>query len=148
MHSFTHCLLHCVFTTHRREPWLTPDIRERLWPYLGGIARENKMRALATGGVSDHLHVLLSLPSTLSIAKAMQLVKGNCSKWIHETFPKLLGFAWQEGYGAFSIGVSGVDDTIAYIRGQEKHHRTRTFREEFMAFLQRHEIPFEDHMLD
>ncbi|MDQ6624485.1 MAG: IS200/IS605 family transposase, partial [Verrucomicrobiota bacterium] len=119
MHSFTSCLFHCVFSTKRREPWLTSEIRERLWPYLDGIARENEMKALAIGGVGDHVHVLVSLPATMPVAKAMQLLKGNSSKWMHETFPALHAFAWQEGYGAFSIGVSGVEETVAYIRAQE-----------------------------
>jgi REP element-mobilizing transposase RayT len=127
---------------------LTPAIRERLWPYLGGIARENGMKTLAVGGVADHVHVLLSLPGTMSISKAMQLLKGNSSKWIHETFPALRSFAWQEGYGAFSIGVSGIDETRAYIRDQEEHHRTRTFREEVIMFLQRHGLPFDNALFE
>jgi REP element-mobilizing transposase RayT len=110
-------------------------LRERLWPYLSGIARENKMKALAIGGAADHVHMLISLPATLSIAKALQLLKGNSSKWIHETFPKLRSFEWQEGYGAFSIAVSGIEATVAYIRNQAEHHRTRSFREEFRAML-------------
>src|SRR2546430_4737498 len=105
MHSFTSCLVHCVWSAKNRESLLNSDLRERLWPYLGGIARERKMKALAIGGVADHLHILVSLPGTLSVAKALQLLKSNSSKWIHETFPKLRSFAWQEGYGAFSIGV-------------------------------------------
>lgn len=140
MHSFNSCLMHCVFSTKERRPRLTPAIRERLWPYLGGIARENDMKALAIGGVVDHVHVLLSLPTTLSVAKALQLLKGNSSKWLRETFPELRaqGFAWQEGFGAFSIGMSGVDDTVRYIQTQEEHHRKRSFPEEFQLFLQKH----------
>lgn len=138
MHSLTSCLFHCVFSTKERQPLLSADVRERLWPYLGGIARENGMKALAVGGVADHVHLLLSLPPTLSVAKAMQLLKGNSSKWLHETFPKLRNLSWQEGYAAFSIGVSGIEDTIAYIRGQEEHHRQRSFREEIEVFLRRH----------
>jgi REP element-mobilizing transposase RayT len=148
MHSFTHCLMHCVFSTKNREPWLSPDVRARLWPYLGGIARQNDMKALAVGGVADHVHLLLSLPATLSTAKAMQLLKGNSSKWLHEEFPALRGVGWQEGYGAFSIGVSGIADTIRYIDNQEEHHRARTFREEFEGFLRKHDLPFEAAMLD
>jgi REP element-mobilizing transposase RayT len=116
--------------------------------YLGGIARENGMKTLATGGVADHVHVLLSLPATMSISKAMQLLKGNSSKWIHETFPALRSFAWQEGYGAFSIGVSGIEETRLYISNQEEHHQTRTYREEVITFLERHGLPFDDAMLD
>ena len=89
MHSFTSCLIHCVWSTKNRQPMLASDLSDRLWPYLVGIARENKMKALAIGGIADHVHMLVSLPATLSIAKAVQLLKGNSSKWIHETFPKL-----------------------------------------------------------
>jgi REP element-mobilizing transposase RayT len=148
MHSFVSSLHHCVFATKAREPLLTAAIRQRLFPYLGGIARENRMKALAVGGVADHVHILVSLPATMSVSKAMQLLKGNSSKWIHEIFPTLRQFAWQEGYGAFSIGVSGIKETCNYIRDQEKHHRTRTYREEVIAFLQRHGLPFDDAMLD
>src|SRR4030095_9744891 len=110
MHSFTSCLMHCVFSTKERRPFIQEPIQERLWPYLGGVARLNKMKALAIGGVEDHVHALISLPSTLAISKAVQLLKGNSSKWIHEMFPDQRTFEWQEGYGAFSVSVSGVDD--------------------------------------
>ena len=96
------------------------------------------MKALMIGGVEDHVHVLLSLPSTLSVAKAVQLIKGNSSKWIHETFPEHQSFEWQEGYGAFSIGISGVDDTVKYIQNQAEHHRKMSFKEEVAAFLKKH----------
>jgi putative transposase len=148
MHSFSSSLHHCIFATKRREPNLVPAIRERLWPYLGGIARQNDMKALAIGGVADDVHVLLSLPATLSISKAIQLLKGNSSKWVHQMFPTMRSFAWQEGYGAFSIGVSGIEETCAYIRAQEEHHRTRTFREEVIIFLERHGLPFDEAIVD
>jgi putative transposase len=122
MHSFVSCLIHCVWSTKDRERWLIPDLRKRLWPYLGGIAKQNQMKALAIGGATDHVHILLSLPSALSVAKAVQLLKGNSSKWIRETFPKMRSFAWQEGYGAFSVGISGVDATVDYINNQTEHH--------------------------
>jgi REP element-mobilizing transposase RayT len=147
MHSFNSCLVHCVWSTKNRVAFLDSDLRERLWPYLGGIARQNKVKALAVGGEADHVHILISLPGAVSVAKAMQLLKGNSSKWIHETFP-LAGFAWQQGYGAFSIGVSGVDATVAYIRNQPEHHRRRTFREEFELMLRKHGSNFNERMLD
>jgi putative transposase len=148
MHSFTNCLIHLVWSTKNREPYLDSQLRERLWPYLGGIAKQNKMKALAVGGAGDHVHILISLPPTLSLAKATQLLKGNSSKWMRETFPKLHSFAWQEGYGAFSIGVSGIDATVSYIRNQVHHHRTRTFREEFALMLRKHGLEYQESMLD
>ena len=144
MHSFVSCYLHCVFSTKQRQPMINAELQARLWPYLGGIARENHMKALCVGGVADHVHVLLSASSTLTVAKAVQLLKGNSSKWIHETFPNQSGFAWQEGYGAFSIGVSGIGDTTAYIQGQAEHHRKRTFQEEFIAFLKKHGMAYDE----
>jgi len=144
MHSFVSCLIHCVWSTKNREPWLIPDLRERLWPYLGGIAKQNQMKTLAIGGAADHVHILLSLAATLSVAKAVQLLKGNSSKWIRETFPKMRSFAWQEGYGAFSVGISSVDATMTYINNQTEHHRKRSFREELIAMLQKHHFEYEE----
>jgi REP element-mobilizing transposase RayT len=144
MHAFTSSLYHCVWSTKGRRPTLTPEIQARLWPYLGGIARANKMAALAIGGVADHVHILLSLPPTLTISKAIQLLKGNSSKWLHEDFQDLRLFAWQEGYGAFTIGMSGVDDTKNYIATQAEHHRKKTFQEEFRSFLDKHGLPYDD----
>jgi len=122
---------------------ITKDLQEQLWPYIGGIAKLNNMKALCIGGVEDHLHILLSIPSTISVSKAMQLIKGGSSKWIHDTFSELQKFEWQEGYGAFSIGVSQIPDTISYIQTQAEHHRTRTFQEEFIIFLGKHDIEYD-----
>ncbi len=148
MQSFVSCLMHVVFSTKERRPFISNEVEPRLWAYLGGIARENRMKALQVGGVADHIHLLVSLPSTVSVAKGVQLLKGNSSRWIHETFPRLAAFEWQTGYGAFSIGVSAVADTIAYIENQAEHHRRRSFREELEAILIKHGIPYEERMLD
>jgi putative transposase len=101
------------------------------------------MKALAVGGVEDHAHVLLSLPSTMAIAKAIQLIKGGSSKWVHDEFAKHKDFAWQEGYRAFSIGMSQRETTIAYIQKQREHHLKKTFKEGFLAFLAKHEIEYD-----
>jgi REP element-mobilizing transposase RayT len=132
--------MHCIFSTKERVPLIDLDLESRLWPYLGGIARQNEMKALAIGGTTDHLHTLLSLPGTMAVSKAMQLLKGGSSKWVHEAFPMLSKFSWQEGYGAFSVSLSQVDKTIAYINGQKEHHRNRSFQEEFLEYLRRHRI--------
>ena len=140
--------MHCVFSTKERRRLITPELQDRLYPYLGGIARENKMKALSIGGVEDHVHALLSIPSTISVAKAVQLLKGNSSKWIHETFPNQRLFEWQEGFGAFSIAVSGLEDTKRYIQYQKQHHAKLSFNEELIVFLEKHSIEYEEWMLD
>jgi REP element-mobilizing transposase RayT len=129
-----------VFSTTERRPLIREEMKERLHAYLGGIARENGMAALAVGGVADHVHVLLSLSRTVSVSKAVQLLKAGSSKWMNETFPELGRFSWQEGFGAFSIGVSQRDITIAYIHGQAEHHRKVSFAEEFKKFIAAHGI--------
>jgi len=101
------------------------------------------MRALAIGGTADHLHTLLSLPATMDVAKAVQLIKGGSSKWVHDTFSQHRKFAWQEGYGAFSVSASQAAKTIAYINEQKKHHRKRTFEEEFIEFLDKHGVEYD-----
>lgn len=146
-HSYVSSLYHCVWSTKQRRPMMTAELRDRLWPYLGGIAKNNRMKCLAVGGVEDHVHMLLSLASTMSISKALQLIKGGSSKWVHDTFPEHRNFAWQEGYGAFSIGISQIDDTVAYIDRQAEHHRQRTFQEEFLAFLEKHHIDYDPRYL-
>jgi putative transposase len=148
MHSFVSCLIHYVWSTKERRPLIQADLQRRLWPYLGGIARENGMKAFVVGGVEDHVHILVAIPSTLSVAKSVQLLKGNSSKWIHETFPEHRGFEWQDGYGAFSIGVSGVEDTTKYIQGQADHHRKMTFKEELEMFLKKHGMEYVDRDLE
>jgi len=146
----TYCSLnvHYVFSTKNREPWITRDLENRLWPFMGGIAKQNRMKALAVGGTSDHVHRLVSLPATVSVSKGVQLVKGPSSKWVHENFRGThRGFSWQEGYGAFTVSVSRVPGTIAYIQGQKEHHRKKTFKEEYLAFLDRHGIDYDERYL-
>src|SRR5215831_14387488 len=141
-HALVSNLMHCTFSTKERYPFIDSDLEQRLWPYVGGIARENRMTALAISGTADHLHALLSLPGMMSFAKAVQLIKGGSSKWIHDKFPSRKTFAWQEGYGAFSVSASQVPKTIAYINNQKEHHRRKTFEEEFIELLQKHGIEY------
>lgn len=143
-HSYVSSLYHCVFSTKERQPMIVAEFRDRLWAYMGGIANENRMKALSIGGVVDHAHILLSIPSTMAISKALQLIKGGSSKWIHETFPRHRGFEWQAGYGAFSIGISQVATTRVYIESQEEHHRKQSFQDEFRAFLKKHGIEYDE----
>ena len=145
--SYVSSYFHCVFSTKERHPMIPPELRDRLWPFLGGIARQNQMKAIEVGGMPDHVHLLLSLPSTLSIAKALQLIKGGSSKWVHDTFPEHRCFRWQVKYGAFGVSVSQLDKTIQYIKRQEEHHRKMTFQEEFLALLKRHHVEYDPRYL-
>jgi REP element-mobilizing transposase RayT len=145
--SYVSSCYHCVFSTKERRPLIQRSLQERLWPFLGGIARQNDVTALEIGGVADHVHLLLALPSTLSVAKAMQLIKGGSSKWVHETFRQNWAFNWQAKYGAFSVSVSLLDRTIQYIKKQEEHHRRMTFQEEFLALLKKHRLAYDERYL-
>lgn len=142
-HSYVINLMHCVFSTKERYPFINAELEQRLRPYIGGIARENKMRALAIGGTNNHLHTLLSLPATMSFAKAVQLIKGGSSKWIHDTFVQYKKFEWQEGYGAFSVSASQMSRAITYINNQKEHHRKRTFEEELIEILDKHGVEYD-----
>lgn len=143
-HSFVSQLMHCVFSTKERRPIITPVLQTRLFPYIGGIARENNFKLLGAGGVYDHIHLLISLQKALSISKAMQLIKGASSKWIHDTFPEHRSFEWQEGYGAFSVSIRNKSNVINYINNQAEHHKKQDFKTEFLSFLDRHEIEYDE----
>jgi putative transposase len=138
---------HVVFSTKNRQALLVEPVRERLFAYLGGIARENGMKALEVGGAADHVHLLVSIPASLAVSKAVQFVKGGSSYWLKETFPNMIEFAWQDGYAAFTVSQSQLNDTQAYIRSQPEHHRTKIFAEEYRAFLARHRIDYDERYL-
>lgn len=127
--------------------WISPDIEERLCSYLGGIADRNGMTPLKNGGIEDHVHIVVGLPPTMALSKAVQLLEGGSSLWIHETFPELAEFAWQDGYGAFTVSKSQLPDLIEYVKNQREHHRTRTFQEEYRAFLEKHWIEYDERYL-
>ena len=141
-HTYCSSFFHCVFSTKQRQKIIRDEIQPELWAYIGGIARAHEMKALAVGGTDDHAHILLSLPSTIAVAKAMQQIKAASSKWMHEQHGQRV-FAGQEGYGAFSIGVAQVDATVAYIGRQRQHHRKQDYKAEFLAFLKKHCLDYD-----
>ena len=145
--TFTSLHYHVIFSTKNREPWIRPDIESRVWSYLGGITRENDLKAILVGGIENHVHLLLGLPPTITVSKAVQLIKGGSSAWIKETFPGTRGFGWQDGYGAFTVSKSLVPEVENYIRQQREHHRVKTFEEEYRAMLEKHDIRFEERYL-
>ena len=141
--SFASLHYHLVFSTKHREPLIDDVLQPRLYEYMGGILRNHNGVLLAAGGIADHVHLLVGLHREMAVAEAVKLVKALSSKWIHETFPDRQTFAWQTGYGAFTVSYSNMDQVKRYIANQKQHHRQRTFQEEFLAFLERHQIPYD-----
>ena len=140
-HTYISDFVHCVFSTKLRRNLISSEIQPELWAFIGGIARKNGFKALMVDGAENHVHILLSLPATMPVAKAVQLMKGASSRWMNEKHG--CDFAWQEGYGAFTVGISQKNRTIAYIQSQAEHHRKRSFEEEFLAFLKRHGVEYD-----
>ena len=145
--TYTSLHYHCVFSTKYRQPWITPQYEAQIWDYLGGIAREHMLHPLRIGGIEDHVHLLLGMPPTMTMSKAMQLIKGNSSKWIHETFPQLRAFNWQDGYSAFTVSKSHLNIVTEYIQDQRTHHRDLSFQAELLALLEKHEIEYDERYL-
>jgi putative transposase len=143
--SHTYCSnrVHVIFSTKKREKNLSDDFQPKLWAYLAGIAHNQGFEAMIIGGVEDHIHALLVLPPSLPLAKAVQFLKGSSSKWINETGAAGARFAWQEGYGAFSVSASQTSDVVSYIKDQRAQHANRGFEDEFLTFLKRYEVSYD-----
>jgi REP element-mobilizing transposase RayT len=124
-------------------PLITQAIQARLYPFIASVAKDRGFPALAIGGIGNHIHILLALPATTNLAEAVQAIKGVSSKWINDEFRLRPRFAWQQGYGAFSVSVSQIAATITYINNQKKHHAKRTFEDEFIAFLKKHNVEYD-----
>jgi putative transposase len=139
-HSYSRNHIHLVFSTKKRRNSIPKDWLARLWAYIAGICKNYEMIAVAIGGTENHMHILFHLPPALALAKAVQLLKGNSSKWMGE---QGIDFGWQEGYGAFSVSSSNLDQVTSYIRNQEAHHRKFSFEEEFRALLKRHGVDYD-----
>ena len=146
-HTYTHLITHIVFSTKGRAPLLTPDVKAELYLYIGGVIREEGGTLLAINGMEDHLHLLVTLPSSIPVAQLMRSVKANSSRWVKQKWPQHKRFGWQEGYGAFSVSESAKEDVQEYIRNQEEHHKKRSFQEEFIVLLKRHNITYDERYL-
>jgi putative transposase len=142
--SLSKIILHIIFSTKNREPWIDLAIRPRLHAYLATICRDLGAQAFRVDGVADHVHIVTTLPRTLSQAQMVEQAKKTSSKWIKVLEPRYRGFFWQRGYGAFSVSVSQLDAVLQYLQTQEEHHRTRTFQEEYRELLNRHGIEFDE----
>ena len=145
--TYTCLHYHVLFSTRNRERWLVPEIEERVWRFIGGIARAHRMTALQVGGVEDHIHAVVTAPPTIAPCQIAQFLKGDSSKWIHEEFSALRNFGWQDGYAAFTVSKSDIPRVIKYIQNQRAHHRKKTFQEEYLEFLHANGIDYDERYL-
>jgi REP element-mobilizing transposase RayT len=142
--SLSKVIIHIIFSTKDREPLLDPEIRPRMHAYLATVCRDLGGEAYRVGGVSDHVHIVTTLPRTLSQADLIEHMKKTSSKWIKGLAPKYGDFHWQRGYADFSVSPSQLDGVLDYVSNQEEHHRTRNFQEEYRDFLRKHEVEFDE----
>jgi len=141
--SLSDILLHVVFSTKDRVPFLTDEAIGPMHAYLATVARNAKCDCYRVGGVADHVHLAVRLPRTITVAQLIEELKTPSSKWVKSEYPRLRDFSWQRGYGAFSIGRSDLDSLISYIDHQEEHHRKKTFQEEYLELLKELGVPYD-----
>jgi putative transposase len=137
--SLSKILLHIVFSTKSRRPWLDGALQPRLHAYLAGACRALGSEAYRVGGTDDHVHLACTLPRTLATSALLAEIKRSSSAWIKQQDPRQHAFSWQAGYGAFSLGQSQLPVLLRYIDNQHEHHRTHTFKEEFLALVRRYQ---------
>ena len=137
-------ILHIVFSTKGRQPWLDSDVRPRMHAYLATICRDVGVEFVRVGGVADHVHIVTTLPRTLSQAYLIEQIKKASSKWIKALDARYRAFFWQRGYGAFSVSPCQLDAVLNYVKTQQEHHRTRTFEEEYRELLRKHGVDFDE----
>jgi REP-associated tyrosine transposase len=136
-HSHPQNYIHLVFSTKGRRKLIPQDMQQRLWSYIAAICQKDGMFVHAVGGTEDHIHILFQLPATLTLARAILLMKAYSSKWMGKQF------AWQKGYAAFSVSASILPVVTRYVQNQELHHRKMTFDQEFIALLKKHNVEFD-----
>lgn len=139
-HSYPNVLIHCVFSTKERRDLIPDELREKLRMYFVGIGRGHEIPVLCAGGTTNHAHLLIALPANVPLAKAIQVLKANSSRWLGEHG---FDFAWQEGYGAFSVSASNVEAIRHYIQHQAEHHAKHSFEDEYVSLLRKSGVPYD-----
>lgn len=142
--TYTQVYIHTVFTVKNRISLIRQEWREELYKYITGIVQNNGHKLIAINGMPDHLHLFVGMNSSQSLSELMQDVKGDSSKWIHQKGFIKGKFEWQSGYGAFSYSISQIDPVVKYINNQEQHHKTRSFIEEYLDFLKKFKVPYDE----
>ncbi|QQS33128.1 MAG: IS200/IS605 family transposase [Acidobacteriota bacterium] len=145
--TYSNLFNHIVFSTKGRKNLIDREIESRVWAYIGGIARNHEIIAVQVGGTENHIHVLIMAKPKFSPSQIVQWLKGESSRWISEEFSHLRKFAWQDGYGVFSVSKSNVPSVIEYIRNQREHHRRHTFEDEYVSLLKLHGIDYDERYL-
>ena len=145
--SYIQLNVHITFHVKSGADPIGMDDLPRLFAYLGGCASEQGASPIAVGGMPDHIHMLVSLPATVALSEFVKNIKVWSSKWLKTLSPNYRGFAWQDGYGAFSVSHSVIPKTVSYIANQAEHHRKMTFRDEYISFLKANEIAYEEKYL-
>ena len=145
--SYVNLIYHIVFSTKEREPFITDAYHTRLHEYIGGVIRHQGGIALGINGTADHVHLLAKLRQDHALSDMIRDFKANASGWLHQVFPELRDFAWQNGYGAFTVSASQVERVQRYIANQQAHHRKQSFKDEFIALLRANEIEFDEKYL-
>ena len=142
--SLSMILLHVIFSTKDRKPMIAPELADELYRYLASACDAHGSHAYRIGGMPDHVHIACTLSRTVALSKLVEEIKKSSSKWIKERDQRCAGFAWQGGYGAFSLGQSQLDAVIQYIERQEEHHAKKTFKEEFVEFLCKYNVEYDE----
>lgn len=142
--SLSLVVIHVIFSTKERRPFLDPETRRKLHAYLATVARNVDCECYRVGGVADHVHLAIRLSRTLTIAKLVENLKTSSSKWLKTESSALASFSWQRGYGCFSVGPTDLDSLCAYIDNQPEHHRARTFQDEFRMFLKKYGVKYDE----
>ena len=142
-HTFASLLVHIIFSTKDHAPDLSPQLAARLFPYMAGIVKERKGVPVIINGPADHVHLLVYVPATQSMADLLRVLKTNSSRWVHEQFPEHKRFGWQAGYGAFTVSASRASDVTDYIATQQEHHRRVSFEEGFLILLRKHGMAYD-----
>jgi putative transposase len=142
--TYSNLFYHIVFSTKGRIDLISPEIEARVWAYIGGIARKHELIAVQVGGIENHIHVLILAKPKIAPSQIVQWLKGESSRWIHETFPELAKFEWQDGYGIFSVSKSNVSDVVEYIKNQREHHQKHSFEDEYVSMLTLNGIDYDE----
>ena len=145
--SLSKLYVHMIFHTKYSQNLIRPEIEEELYAYMGGIIKANDSIPLKINGIENHVHILAVMSKNISLAKFLEEIKKNSSKWIKTKGENYKNFAWQGGYGAFSVSQSGIKEVKKYIENQKEHHKKVTFRDEFIQFLQKYEIEYDERYL-